>query len=64
MYWVLPTAPIIGRPVAERHLPLMLSPEWQPQLFTKASREKMPRRILRKSSWWIHDFEALSIVFE
>ena len=39
----------IGTPVAARHFALMLSPVWQPQLRTSASRVKIPRRICPNS---------------
>jgi hypothetical protein len=60
----LPIAPIILVPVAAAHFLLMLSPVWQPQLFTNAFLRKMPRLIFARSFSWSHTFEALSMLFE
>ena len=38
-------APTMGTPVARRHFLAMLSPVWQPQLFTRAP--------LANNPWWI-----------
>ncbi len=64
MYCVLPTAPIILTPVADANFLLMLSPVWQPQLYTNASLAKMPRLSLPSSFSCSQAFDALSIMFE
>ena len=53
-----------GVPVAARNFWLMLSPVWQPQLRTRASRVKIPRWMRLSSFSWSHAFEALSIMLE
>ena len=45
MYWVLPITPHIWLPMAAFHFFDMLSPVWQPQLWTCASRAKSCRLI-------------------